>query len=220
MLQNLKNAQIESTETDTANRGRPRWPAVVALLMVGVLYAIISQERAIIPSWALLPILVVMIVLINISHRRGHLRLNQLLIYATVGLATVILIASVILLVLSLPNHKTGAGALLGDAIVLWVTNIIVFALWYWLIDGGGPVHRRNDYHESADLLFPQTVTGDKTWIPGFIDYVFLAFNTNTAFSPTDTAVMSRRAKIVMMVQASLSLMMLAVLAARAINIF
>jgi uncharacterized membrane protein len=108
---------------------------------------------------------------------------------------------------------------LLRDAALLWVINVFTFAVWYWEIDGGGPGRRHRSRHRSEDFLFPQASLVDHAgWTPGFLDYLFLAFNTSTAFSPTDTAVLSRRAKGLMMVQALLSLMVLAVLVSRAVN--
>lgn len=218
MINNLSNSQVEPVPNPP--RGRPRWPAIIALLAIGILFALVSPERTLGIGGLLLPVLIVLILLIRGAHWRGRHRLNELLALATAGIVTIALIISVAVLIASLPAHRTSALTLLGDAILLWVTNVIIFGLWYWLIDGGGPARRRSDNHEAADFLFPQTVAGSEKWVPGFIDYLFLAFNTSTAFSPTDTAVMSRRAKLLMMLQASLSLVMLAVLAARAINIF
>lgn len=99
--------------------------------------------------------------------------------------------------------------------------NILAFAVWYWEIDGGGPARRHPGRHSSTDFAFPQQQDDDglvEGWSPGFVDYLFLAFNTSIAFSPTDTLVLSRRAKLLMMAQALISLVVLAVLAARAIN--
>jgi uncharacterized membrane protein len=98
---------------------------------------------------------------------------------------------------------------------------VVTFAVWYWSIDGGGPAQRHREEHVSEDFQFPQMNSEGKTtrvWSPGFLDYLFLAFNTSTAFSPTDTAFLSQRAKVLMMVQALLSLLILAVLVGRAIN--
>jgi uncharacterized membrane protein len=109
----------------------------------------------------------------------------------------------------------------LRDAALLWVINVVTFAVWYWEVDGGGPAQRRREGYVSEDFLFPQMNFGNKTahnWSPGFLDYLFLAFNTSTAFSPTDTAFLSQRVKLLMMVQALLSLVILAVLVSRAIN--
>jgi hypothetical protein len=117
---------------------------------------------------------------------------------------------------------------LLRSAASLWLTNVLVFALWYWRLDAGGP-HARDvrDAHVNGAFLFPQmtmlrrveTATGQRGWSPHFVDYLFLAFNTSTAFSPTDTPVLTRWAKVLMMVQSLISLSVLAVLAARAVNI-
>jgi uncharacterized membrane protein len=102
----------------------------------------------------------------------------------------------------------------------LWITNILVFATWYWRLDAGGP-HGRDQRpgHTEGAFLFPQMTMKDPTWSPNFMDYLFLAFNTSTALSPTDTLVLSRWAKFLMMVQASISLMVIVLLAARAVNI-
>ena len=95
---------------------------------------------------------------------------------------------------------------LLRAAAALWVSNILVFASWYWRLDAGGPNARdQRDAHDEGAFLFPQMITpweSDKNWRPGFVDYLFLAFNTSTAFSPTDVPVLSRWAKLMMMVQA------------------
>ena len=109
----------------------------------------------------------------------------------------------------------TGAGA-------IWAANLLTFSLWYWEIDGGGPSERSRDGHVSSDFLFPQLQIGDGTssggWWPGFLDYMFVAFNASTAFSPTDTLLLTRRAKVLMMIQSLISGVTVIVIAARAIN--
>ena len=131
-------------------------------------------------------------------------------------------VASVTLLVILLPGGGVSPLLLLRYAALIWVANIVTFALWYWEIDGGGPAHRHPGRHASTDFAFPQQQLDDdgvaEGWSPGFIDYLFLAFNTSTAFSPTDTLVLSRRAKLLLMLQSAISLLVLAILAARAIN--
>jgi uncharacterized membrane protein len=133
------------------------------------------------------------------------------------GVATVAVGISAVYLLQSLLRGQTQAGDLLRDAALLWASNVLVFALWYWELDGGGPAHRHHGQH---DFLFPQMTIQHKAneWTPEFLDYLFLAFNTSTAFSPTDTMVLARRAKVLMMVQSLISLVTIAVLAARAIN--
>lgn len=117
----------------------------------------------------------------------------------------------------------TGMSAkdLLRDASLLWLSNVAVFALRYWELDGGGPFLRHRDGYVPTDLLFPQTQQGGTMapgWTPGFVDYLFVAFTASSAFSPTDTLPLSSRAKLLMMGQSLSSLVILAVLAARAIN--
>jgi len=138
------------------------------------------------------------------------------------------MIASVGLLIAALPAHKESPTALLVSAACLWMTNILVFALWYWRLDAGGP-HGRDSRpgHPDGAFLFPQMTmpheekikAGQQTWSPNFVDYLFLAFNTSTAFSPTDVPVLARWGKVLMMLQSIISLTVLALLAARAVNI-
>jgi uncharacterized membrane protein len=201
--------------------GLPRWPAAIALLAVGALYGVLSDGLTLVPRAFLLGFVAVLLVPLLTAHLRGSYRLARGIGFGVIGLVTVAVVVSVFLLVSSSLGGGTSAPALLRDAALLWVINVVTFAVWYWEIDGGGPAQRRQEEHHSEDFLFPQMNLDDKTahdWSPGFLDYLFLAFNTSTAFSPTDTAFLSRRAKVLMMVQALLSLLILAVLVSRAIN--
>jgi len=201
--------------------GLPRWPAALALLAVGALYAVISDGLTLGPRAFLLALVAVLLVPLMTAHLRGRYRLARYLGLGVVSVITVAVLASTFLLVSSALMAGTSAPALLRDATLLWVINVATFAVWYWEIDGGGPARRHREGHHIGDFLFPQMNLGGEAargWSPGFLDYLFLAFNTSTAFSPTDTAVLSRRAKLLMMVQALLSLVILAVLVSRAIN--
>jgi uncharacterized membrane protein len=130
------------------------------------------------------------------------------------------MISALALLIAALPGHKQPPAELLRSAAALWVSNILVFASWYWRLDAGGPNAReRRGEHTEGAFLFPQMTLPDSDWMPGFVDYLFLAFNTSTAFSPTDVPVLSRWAKGMMMVQSTISLTTIALLAARAVNI-
>ena len=201
--------------------GLPRWPAAVALLTVGALYGVLSDSLTLGPRALLLGLVALLLIPLLSAHLRGSHRLARWIGLGMVGLVTVAVVASVFLLVSLSLGGGTSAPALLRDAALLWVINVVTFAVWYWEIDGGGPAQRNREEHHSEDFLFPQMNLADKSargWSPGFLDYLFLAFNTSTAFSPTDTAVLSRRAKVLMMVQALASLLILAVLVSRAIN--
>ena len=111
---------------------------------------------------------------------------------------------------------------MLVDALNIWVTNIIIYALWYWNIDRGGPPRSGFSDSVAADFLFPQMTLSTPraaNWAPGFIDYLYLSFTNATAFSPTDTMPLTARAKILMTVEAIVSLLTVVLVAARAVNI-
>jgi hypothetical protein len=158
-----------------------------------------------------------------ISHRAGHHTADKVIGYAASGILTMAMIWSLDLLVAAIPKREIDPRILLRSAVALWVTNILVFALWYWRLDAGGPHEReRVPGHKEGAFLFPQMnpgVASDPNWSPNFVDYLFLAFNTSTALSPADTPPLSRWAKILMMIQATISLAVVALLAARAVNI-
>ena len=205
------------------NIREPRWPALVAMLAASFLYLALPEPLSLGPSWLLLATILVLLFPIVTTYRRGQYNATRSLTFIASGVITVALVASLIFLIQGLPQHRESPKALLRSAGALWVTNILVFALWYWKLDAGGPLasDRRRGRLESS-FLFPQMAMQndpDSTWSPHFMDYLFLAFNTSTAFSPTDTAVLSRWAKLGMMLQSLISLTILALLAARAVNI-
>jgi len=202
----------------------PRWPAFVAMLAAAGVYLALPEPLSLGPSWLLLAIIVLLLIPIVISSRRGNYGVTRVLTFVANSIITVEMIASLIFLVRGIPQHLETPKALLRSASALWVTNILVFALWYWKLDAGGPLLRElpNGMSKSS-FLFPQMVGwGNRdsfSWVPNFVDYLFLAFNTSTAFSPTDTAVLSRKAKLGTMLQSLISLTIIALLAARAVNI-
>lgn len=215
-------------QQNTVRRVEPRWPALIALLAIGALYYALPSALTVGPDWLVLALLIVLVTPAIISNRQGYRRMSRFFGYAASAVVTISLIASLGLLVARLPSHKDSPAQLLREAAALWVCNVLVFACWYWRLDAGGPYQRelRNSHTDGA-FLFPQMMLdpelrremGEENWSPGFVDYLFLAFNTSTAFSPTDVPVLSRWAKVLMMVQASISLATIALLAARAVNI-
>jgi uncharacterized membrane protein len=199
--------------------GVARWPSAAALLLVGVLYLLVSENLTLGPSWVLPAAIVALLVPFAV---RGHHLFRQRLGLVLIAAVTAALVATTTLLVIALPTADLGADVLLKSAALIWFTNILVFAVWYSEIDGGGPVGRDPNSHASRDFLFPQDVIGGELaegWSPGFIDYLFIAFTASTAFGPSDTNVLSARGKVLMMVQAVISLAVIAVIAARAINL-
>ena len=206
-------------------KGEPRLPAVIALLAVGGIYTALPPFLTIGPRWVLLAVVGFLLIPTVISHRRGLHQLNRILGYVISVVITLALVLSLILLIKALPTQAEAAPELLRSAGALWLTNILVFALWYWRLDGGGPLQRdRRGTHTEGAFLFPQMTEYSKTavednWSPRFIDYLFVAFNTSTAFSPSDTPVLSRWAKALTMLQSTISLIIVALLASRAIGI-
>lgn len=201
----------------------PRWPAFVAMLGAAGVYLALPEPLSLGPSWLLLAIVGLLLVPILVSDLYGHYQVAWILTFIINGVITVAMIASLAFLVRGIPQHLETPKELLRSASALWITNILVFALWYWKLDAGGPLRRdrRQDFSDSS-FLFPQMLLReepDLSWKPNFVDYLFLAFNTSTAFSPTDTAVLSRWAKLGMMAQSLISLTIVVLLAARAVNI-
>jgi hypothetical protein len=201
----------------------PRWPAFVAMLAAAFVYLALPEPLSVGPSWLLLAIILVLLIPMVVSYRRGHHKAARILTLTANGVITIAMITSLIILVQGMAQHRYPPAVLLRSASALWATNVLVFALWYWKLDAGGPLQRdrKRDCLDSS-FLFPQMLIpdgGDPSWSPHFMDYLFLAFNTSTAFSPTDTAVLSRWAKMGMMLQALISLAIVALLAARAVNI-
>lgn len=218
---------MDVEEAVEAFEPEPRWPAFIAALAVGGLYSALPDALTFGPRW-LFPILILALLLpAVISHHTGRDRLNRIFGFAVDGVLTVGLIICVTRLIGALPSHTQSPVALLLSSASLWFTNILVFALWYWRLDAGGPHERDKSIgHSEGAFLFPQMMmtdaalkdAGQQNWSPNFVDYLFLAFTTSTAFSPTDVPVLARWGKILMMLQSILSLLIIALLAARAVN--
>jgi hypothetical protein len=219
---------IKTDMMKTPTRTEPRWPAMLALLAVGGLRLALPESLSFGPDWLLLAVVAVLLIPTVWAWQRGMDRLNQILGYVLTSIVTVDLIMSLSLLLAALPLHKELPRDLLRSASALWITNILVFASWYWRLDAGGPRARElRGVHTDGAFLFPQMTLnsqakremGEHSWSPGFVDYLFLAFNTSAAFSPTDSPVLSRWAKVLMMIQSLISFATVVLLAARAVNI-
>jgi hypothetical protein len=206
---------------------------VLALLAAAALHFVLPRYLVIGPPWTVLTTVAALILVATYARHRGWWQLNELLGVAALGVLTAGLLFGIGALVWALPRRLEAPAAMLRSASVLWLTNMLVFAGWYWRLDAGGPNARdRRSSHGHGAFLFPQmmipgadaaTIDGAgrviSAWRPGFVDYLFLAFNTSTAFSPTDVPVLSRWAKLMMMLQALISLTTVVVIAARAVNI-
>lgn len=171
-------------------------------------------------TWLLTGVLLAGMAATILARRTGRHDLNHRLGIAVNVMLTVLMVLSVGLLIMSVAEHKEPPIDLLKSAAALWSTNVLVFASWYWRLDAGGPNARdTRDHHHEGAFLFPQMMLKHTNWSPHFVDYLFLSFNTSTAFSPTDTQVLSHWAKLLMMVQSLISLTITLLLVARAVNI-
>jgi hypothetical protein len=212
-------------------RPEPRWPFVVAAFAAVALHFALPDQLRMGPPWGLAILIAILTFSAYVTRHRGMHRANTLFGYGVLTVLTAGLVWGVGMLLLALLHGSEKAPALLKSASVLWATNVIVFASWYWRLDAGGPNQReRRDAHLEGAFLFPQmtfpspnaddvTIAQEESWRPHFVDYLFVAFNTSTAFSPTDAPVLSKWAKIAMMIQAIISFTTVVLIAARAVNI-
>jgi len=206
--------------------GEPRWPATLAVLAAIVIqYALpdklVPGPRYLIPALAA-PLLIALVIANPRRYHRGSrdLRWLSITLIAVINAANA---ASLVLLVrYLLTGGKADGRTLIYAAIGVWLTNVIVFALWFWEIDRGGPIARARPGAPAPAFLFPQMATPGLTaapWAPTFADYLYVAFTNASAFSPTDTMPLTRPAKMLMLVQSLASLATIAIVGARAVNI-
>jgi hypothetical protein len=210
------------------DKPEPRWQALLAVVAIGAIYLALPKDLIIGPIWLVPGLIIILLIPTVVSHRTGRRSLNRALGILISGITTLALMASVALLVKSLPSHKESALELLLSGALLWLTNVIVFALWYWRLDGGGPTARHeHKKFGSTSFLFPQmqlerTERGRfecEGWRPIFVDYLFVAFTQSSTFGPTDAPLLARWAKIFAMVQVFISLSIVILLISRAVGV-
>ncbi len=225
----LRNVSCGGMIEHMSNRStyvEPRWPAILALAAVVALHFSLPAVLSVGPGWLLIAVFSLLATLVSVSHSRGADQVAYMGGLVLISAVTAAVIVSLVLLIRFLPTHKESPLDLLQSAASLWISNVLVFAAWYWKLDAGGPLQREKvKSHDQGAFLFPQMAlhpespTKPTGWHPSFIDYLFLSFNTSTALSPTDTQILSHWAKILMMMQSLISLTIIVLLAARAVNI-
>jgi hypothetical protein len=210
-----------------AGRSESRLPATLAVLVAALLNYVLPGKFTLGPTW-LMPVLelIILIPLTLAAPRRvpNENRWKQAMAVASIAIVNVANFASLYLLIRTLiyDAKSVDGQQLLFSSVAIWATNIIVFGLWYWEIDRGGPDDRLETEHAAPDFLFPQMTAPGCTyegWTPFFIDYLYVAFTNATAFSPTDTMPLTPVAKVLMMLQSICSLATIAIVASRAVNI-
>jgi uncharacterized membrane protein len=204
-----------------------RWPALIATVAAIGLQLVLPDRvlqglgyRALIPS--LEGALIVVVLVTNpgrISKGEARLRAVGISLIALITVANVVSLAELLHALLYV--SRTQGRPLVYASVPIWITNIIVFGLWYWELDRGGPAARSAPVHKQPDFLFPQMSSPGSSpgWTPNFFDYLYTSFTNATAFSPTDTMPLTVWAKLLMTIQALASLVTVAIVVSRAVNI-
>jgi uncharacterized membrane protein len=207
--------------------GEHRWAAGLAVVAMIALQSRVPEDLVLV-SWWLLPALEAVLLVALIAANPGRLGASSEALHrlslALVGVASLATGWAAVSLVAGLVSGSVGqdARSLLFTGGNIWITNIVVFALWYWDLDRGGPGARARNEQDEPDFIFPQMTSPELAphdWEPRFHDYLYLAYTNATAFSPTDTMPFSRWSKMTMMLQSTISLVTGALIVARAVNI-
>ena len=206
-----------------------RLPVLAALVVAIVLQLVISRNYTLVPRW---PLVVLEVLLLGVLVVLNPLRLTRSTLlgkYATwvlLGAITLDNTLSAVVLDARIISGEVSNDAplLLGSGAAIFVTNIIVFGIWYWELDRGGPFARRAGTRPYPDFMFPQmdpdtAKLARPEWRPTFVDYLYVSFTNVVAFSPTDTMPLSRWAKMMMTVQAMVALTTAGLVIARAVNV-
>ena len=205
-----------------------RWPPALALLAVLLLLAAFPDHVHVLPVWvAYAAGLAVLAPMIGVALTRGNLRwlrIERTMIILLTALYVLDVTAELADMIGAVTLHPASANAfsLLSSSVVIWTGNVLTFSLLYWQIDRGGPLARAQRLNLRPDWVFAQPPAPEDLptdWRPLFLDYLYLGFNTATAFSPTDVLPLTRRAKMLMMIESMIALLTLVVVVSRAINV-
>lgn len=206
-------------------RTEPFWQAQAALIAALILYLTLPSKLVVGPNW-LMPALELLLIgglyVDRPRHDRVQARRQRTTVLVLLAMVAIANFVSLELLVhYLLKGGRANGHQLILSSVVIWLTNVAVFALWFWQLDGGGPDRRARNEAAVDDFLFPQMAEPEliSTWHPAFIDYLYVSFTNSTAFSPTDTMPITGRAKLLMMSQAMISIITVLLVAARAVNI-
>ncbi|HUK68469.1 MAG TPA: hypothetical protein VLW50_06915 [Streptosporangiaceae bacterium] len=209
-------------------RGEPRWPVTLTVIAAIGLQLVLPDRLGLRPRYLLPALEGALLIGLIIANPVRIERRSRIVAVASIAVTFLITIANAtsgILLIRAIVYSQPGtdqAISLLGSGAAIWLTNVIAFALWYWEFDRGGPVRRAEGKSPYPDFLFPQMTEpklSKPDWEPYFADYLYLSFTNATAFSPTDVMPLARWAKLTMAAQSAVSLALVALVLARAVNI-
>jgi hypothetical protein len=206
----------------------PRWPPALAILVVLLLLAALPGHVHVLPVWgSYLAALAVLVPMAGVALTKGNtlwlgIERTMIILLATAYVANTI--AELADMIGAITLHPSGSNAfsLLSSSVAIWVANVLTFSLLYWQIDRGGPYARASNLSVKPDWVFPQPAAPEDLppdWRPLFLDYLYLAYNTATAFSPTDALPLTHRAKMLMMIESTISLLTMVIILSHAINV-
>jgi hypothetical protein len=210
----------------TLRRYDPYWGGQVVLAAAILLGLSLTDQVTLGPVW-LVPALEAL-ALAGLAMASPHPRMRDSVLRRRLALTLIAVVTaansySLVLLVhYLLKGGKANGHALIGSGIVLWVTNVLLFGVWYWQLDGGGPTARARKRKPHPDFLFVQMTEREfapRGWHPTLVDYLYTSFTNATAFSPTDTMPLTPMAKALMTAQSLTALATIGLVVARAVNI-
>jgi len=209
-------------------RDESRWPPALAIVVVLCLLATLPGHVHMLPVWvSYLAALAVLVPMAAVALTRGNtlwlgIERTMIILLAAAYVANTIAEVADMIGVITLHPAGGNAFALLSSAVAIWMANVLAFSLLYWQIDRGGPYARASKSSAKPDWVFPQPATPEDLppdWRPLFLDYLYLGYNTATAFSPTDALPLTHRAKMLMMIESTISLLTSVIVLSRAINV-
>ena len=209
-------------------RDESRWPPALAILLVLFLMATLPGHVIALPVWvSYLATLAVLVPMVGVALTAGNpvwvsIERTIIILFATIYVANTIVQLAEMVGIVTLHPGSANPLSLLTSSVAIWVANVLTFSMLYWQIDGGGPAVRASDLSAKPDWVFPQLAKPEDLppdWRPLFLDYLYLGYNTATAFSPTDALPLTRRAKMLMMIESTISLLTMVIILSRAINI-
>jgi hypothetical protein len=210
------------------NRPESRWPPALAIVLMLFLLATLPGHVTALPVWvSYLAALAVIVPMAAVGLTAGStlwlgIERTMIILLAVAYVANTIAELADMIGVITLHPLGNNAFSLLSSSVAIWLANVLTFSLLYWQIDQGGPSARASDANVKPDWVFPQPATPEDLppdWRPLFLDYLYLGYNTATAFSPTDALPLTRRAKMLMMTESTISLLTMVIILSRAINI-
>lgn len=206
----------------------PRWPVALAILVVLFLLVVLPGRFRLFPVWSLYlagaVVLAPMAAVAISAAKTRWLRVERMvtLLFVTIAAAGTLAALRALIAAIVLGSTEMHGLTLLSSSVAVWVSNVLMFSLLYWQTDRDGPGVRGSGSSQ-PDWLFPQegapSADVPPGWRPTFVDYLFLAFSTATAFSPTDVLPLTPRAKMMMLLESAIALVTIVVVGARAINV-